>query len=371
MFPKPIRKEFMVKNSEGKKIIVGMSGGIDSSMTLWLLKKQGWNPVGVSLKLPVWSGKKSLDSNKKSLLVAKKVCEKLGVSHRVLDVRNDFKKEVVDYFLKETKNLKTPNPCVICNRYLKFKTLFSLADRMGVSYVATGHYARKSLNPKTKKYELLRAKDKDKDQTYYLSFLPQSWLKRLIFPMGEFYKSEVYEMAKKWGLDFWEKKDQSQDFCFLGGRNLGEFLSKEIGEKPGPILDRQGKELGEHRGLIFYTLGQRRGLGLGGGPYFVKGFDLEKNALLVTKDASKVFGKEILLRPYNFISEDFSSKKISVMARTRFRQRLAEATLIPLARKKLKLIFNSKQKAVTGGQFAVFYRKEVCLGGGRIEVGDS
>ncbi len=349
-----------------RKIIVGMSGGIDSSMALWKLKEDGWNPVGVSLKLPVWSGKKRAGSNEKSLLRAKKVCEKLGVPHRVIDVRTDFSREVVDYFIGETRNLKTPNPCVICNRYLKFITLFDLADLMGVEKVATGHYARTRFDLRKGEYELLMAKDRGKDQSYYLSFLPQNFLERLVFPMGNFYKSEVYKMAKKIGIDYWKEKDQSQDFCFLGGSSLDKFLEVEFGNNTGPILDSQGKKLGEHRGLFFYTLGQRKGLGLSGGPYFVKGFDRGKNSLFVTTKASEVFGKEMVLEPFNFVSGDFPAGKIEVKARTRFRQRLTEATLVSLAGNKLKLVFKKRQKAVTPGQFAVFYKGEVCLGGGRI-----
>lgn len=356
---------------KNKKIVVGMSGGVDSTMALILLKKQGWSPIGVSLKLPIWKSKKNLLRENvcctvESMNIAKKVCQQLKVPFHILDVRTDFQKKVVNYFISEFKNNKTPNPCVICNRYLKFKKLFQFAKKMGANHIATGHYAQIRKNLKTGKYELLKAKDKTKDQTYNLCFLPQKWLKNIVFPLGNYTKKEVYQIAKDYGFAFFLKKKQSQDFCFVAGKSLAAFLKNKIGQKPGKIMDTKGNILGEHQGLHFYTIGQRKGINLSAGPYFVKDFDIAKNILIVTKNQKEIIQKEIILSPFHFISQEFPKEKIKVMAKVRYRQPLSKATLFPFFKKKLKLVFDKPKQAVTPGQLAVFYQKEVCLGGGRI-----
>lgn len=365
-----------------KRIIVGISGGIDSSMSLVLLKKQGWDPIGVCLKLPVWKNKKNLlreniCCTKESISIARSVCQKLMVPFYFLDVRSDFQKKVVDYFINEFKNNKTPNPCIICNRYLKFKKLFEFANKMEAKYVATGHYARIAKTPpkcqtvhfgsvKRETYQLLIAKDKNKDQTYNLCFLPQKWLKYIIFPLGNYTKKEVYQLAKKEGFDFFFNKKQSQDFCFVAGKSLSSFLKEKVGKKPGKIIDTEGNILGKHQGLHFYTIGQRKGINLAAGPWFVKDFDISKNILIVTKNQKEVAQKEIILSPFHFISGQSPKEKIKVMAKIRYRQHLSKATLFPPSKDKLKLVFDKPQRAVTPGQFAVFYKGSVCLGGGRI-----
>ncbi len=368
---------------KGKKIVVGMSGGVDSSMALVLLKKQGWSPIGVSLRLPVWKDKRNLlreniCCSQESLDIAKGVCKKLRVPYHIFDVEVDFQKKVVGYFISEFKEGRTPNPCIICNRYFKFKKLLVFAQKRGVRYVATGHYTRVGRNPKTGKYELLRAADKAKDQTYNLCFLPQKWLKYLVFPLGDYTKKKVYQMAKKRGFDFFLKQKQSQDFCFVAGRSLSFFLKEKLGKKEGKILDTRGNVLGKHQGLYFYTIGQRRGLRLSGGPYYVKDFDVKKNTLIVTKDQKEVLGKEVVLSPFHFISDNPLEKAIKVMAKVRYRQPLSRAVLFPPLKGKLRLVFDRPQRAVTPGQFAVFYLpaesaswrskagQDVCLGGGRI-----
>ncbi|TSC95958.1 MAG: tRNA-specific 2-thiouridylase [Parcubacteria group bacterium Athens1014_10] len=372
---------FRKKVVGGKKIIVGMSGGLDSSISLLLLKKQGWQPIGVSLKLPVWKDKKNLSREnacckKEAVDIAKSICKKLNVPFYILDAEKDFKKEVVDYFISEVKNNRTPNPCVICNRHLKFKKLFEFAKKMKANFVATGHYAKLRFNPKTKKYELLMAKDKHKDQTYYLSFLPQKWLKKIIFPLSDYLKDEVYQLAKKEGFDFFFARKQSQDFCFAAGESLACFLQEEIGKKSGLITDAKGKKLGIHNGLHFYTIGQRKGLKLPDGPYFVKGFDISKNILIVTKNQKEIIQKEIILSPFHFISGELPKKKIELMAKVRYQQSLNKAAIFPPKKGKLKIIFKKAQRAVTPGQFCIFYlpskasakegKGKVCLGGGVI-----
>lgn len=362
----------MIKKNkvQSKKIVVGLSGGVDSSMSLILLKKQGWQPIGVSLKLPVWKSPKNLLQEnicctKESLKIARSICKKLNIPYHIVDARKDFQKEVVDYFISEWKNLRTPNPCVICNPNFKFKQLLQWSKKHNIQYIATGHYARLRLNPQNKKYELLKAKDKNKDQTYNLCFLPQKWLAHIIFPLGKYTKEEVYKMAEKEGLKVFAQKKESQNFCFLANKSLCPFLKEKIGKKQGLILDSKGNILSKHQGLHFFTLGQRKGIKLSGGPYFVTGWDKKKNYLFITKNKKTLYKKELSLFPYHFISEEKIIKPISVQVRTRYQQKLSKARLIP-EKKKLKIIFSKPVFAPCHGQFAVFYQKNICLGGGKI-----
>ena len=353
-----------------KPIVVGMSGGVDSSMALILLKKQGWDPVGVSLKYPVWKDaanclRENVCCSAESFRIAGDVCKKLGVPYHIYDVSKDFQAEVIDYFLESLRGYRTPNPCVICNRHLKFKKLLDWAQRHGVEHVATGHYARIRHNPKTKKTQLLQSKDAEKDQTYSLSFLSQAQLRRIVLPLGEYTKQEIYAMAEREGFEIFLKRKQSQDFCFVAGNSMDSFLAKEVGVKEGPLCDETGRVLGKHRGIHFYTIGQRKGLGLSGGPYFVTGFDAEANSLTVSRDEKKLLRKEITLRPCNFFS-GMPKRPVRVRTKIRYRQEAASGTLYPLSKSKTKIVFDKPQRAVTPGQFAVFYQRQVCLGGGEI-----
>lgn len=362
-----------MKNIPKQKIIVGMSGGIDSSMTAFLLKKQSWQPIGVSLNLPQWHGKKNFAS-------AKKICQRLNIPYYLIDCQKDFKDKVVDYFIKELKKGQTPNPCVVCNRYLKFAKLIEFAQTKKINYVATGHYARKRefpiFRPKDDQpwagnfqfpiYQLLTAKDKTKDQTYNLCFLTQEQLQHLIFPLGNYTKKEVYQMAKKQGFNWLIKQKQSQDFCYVNDKLLTEFLTKKLGKQIGNIVDEKGNILGQHKGLHFYTIGQRKGLRINNGPWFVKTINKKKNILIVTKNEKEIVQKEIYLSPFNFLSGKLTNKPIKVMAKIRYRQPLNEAILSPTKNNQLKLVFKNPQKAATPGQFCVFYQKNICLGGGKI-----
>ena len=360
-------------NYHQKRIVVGMSGGVDSSMALLLLKEQGFKPIGVSLKYAVWKDKQNLlreniCCSANSFKIAKDICKKLKVPYYIFDVAKEFKKEVIGYFTSELKDNKTPNPCIICNRYLKFKKLFDWAKKHQIKYVATGHYARISKNTHTGRYELIRAKDKEKDQTYSLCFLPQKWLKHIIFPLGNYTKPEIYKMAREKGFGIFLKQKQSQNFCFVAGKSINHFLKKEIGQEQGLIKNTKGKILGKHSGLHFYTIGQRKGINLPGGPYFVVDMDALNNVLIVSKNKNELYRKEALLSPLHFISNIPPKDKICVQAKIRYRQPLTKAVLYPTKDKKgaAKLVFNKPQKAITPGQFAVFYQKDVCLGGGRI-----
>lgn len=350
----------------GEKIVVGMSGGVDSSVALLLLQKAGWNVVGVSLKLPVWQSqcnllRENLCCTQESLDIARMVCQKVGAPYFIYDAQKDFQKEVADYFVSEYGKLNTPNPCIVCNRNLKFKKLLEFAKSHGIKYVATGHYARTKLDKKTMQWHLLRGKDKQKDQSYNLSFLPAKYLSKIIFPLGDLQKSETYNIAKENGLNFFEKKKQSQDFCYVAGKSLPEFLKEKIGQNPGDIVDEKGKILGKHFGLHFYTLGQRRGIKLSGGPFYVSGFQIQKNQLIVGHQMPKS-GNCCLLKPVNWLSEEVVT---NCLAQARYHQKPVKVSLAKSKGASL-LVRWVKPTLLTMGQYCVFYKGDICLGSGKI-----
>jgi len=362
-----------------------MSGGVDSSMAMYLLKQKGYEPIGVSLKYEVWKNpantlKENVCCSDESFRIAKHVCEKLGAEHYILDVGKKFNKEIVDYFKAELKAKHTPNPCVICNRVLKFKELLEFADSKKIKFVATGHYAR--IKKVGGDYGLFKAADPYKDQTYSLSFLKKEWLKRILFPLGDYTKEKIYEMTNKAGFSFYLYRKQSQDFCYVSDKSMKAFLEKEIGIEKGNIVDSTGKILGKHKGLHFYTIGQRKGVEVPNGPWFVTGMDVKKNVLIIARlgKETDLFKKEATLKPFNLFIKD-PKKPLAVEAKIRYQQPLSKAMLIPyhpnthchsraggnlLAKDSIKLIFDVPQRAMTQGQFAVFYSGQKCLGSGRI-----
>ncbi|RLG19612.1 tRNA 2-thiouridine(34) synthase MnmA [Candidatus Micrarchaeota archaeon] len=356
---------------KSKQIVVGMSGGVDSSIALILLKQKGWKPVGVSLKLPVWESERNrMRENAcctdKSLRIAKRVCKKFGAEHHVYDVRREFECSVMDYFVNELKSARTPNPCVICNRQLKFKKLFEWAHAHGIEYVTTGHYARVRLNRKSRRAELMRAKDKGKDQSYGLAFLTQEWLAKTKFPLGEYTKKQILKIAKRKGLAYLTKRKQSQNLCFVAGAALPHYLEERIGRKPGKIIDESGKFLGRHKGLHLYTIGQSKRLNL---PYkyYVKAFDVPKNKLIVTRNRKALLKKQMMLSQVHFISSQAPKKKVEILAQVRSKQKPSKATLHPPEQGKAKVVFKRAQEMLTPGQLCAFYKGDVCLGGGMIE----
>lgn len=359
---------------ENKKVVVGLSGGVDSSVSLLLLKKQGYQPIGVSLKYTFWQDKRNLLKenvccSQESFAIAKKICQELDIPYHIVDERIDFKEKVMGYFISLLKDKKTPNPCLVCNKHVKFNKLFDFAKKHNAQYVATGHYAKTKQNKETGQYELLRAKDKNKDQSYFLCLLNQKQLKNIIFPLGDYTKDQVYQIAKDQGFDFFEKIRQSQDLCFIAQKSMSVYLEQTIGFEPGKIVDQLGKILGTHQGLHFYTIGQRKGLNLSQGPWYVFGFDKKKNHLMVTnkEDDQKLFSKTVFVSNPHFISSKLPNKTIKIKAKTRFNQELSSAKIHILTKNKLKLVFDKPQKAVAPGQWAVFYQGNICLGGGVIK----
>ncbi len=365
-------------NKDNKTVVLGMSGGIDSSVALFLLKEQGFQVVGLSLKFGCWEkNKKSLKENaccsQDSIQRAKKLCQKYNVPHFVIDCSNQFQKKVINYFIKDLKNNKTPNPCVFCNRDVKISALLDFAKKKKANYISTGHYARIQKNKKGE-FQLLTAKDKKKDQSYFLVFLSQVQLSKLILPLGSYLKKDIYQIAKQERIKVAPK--ESQDLCFVDNKSMPLFLEKEIGIKPGEIQDTKGNVLGQHQGLPFYTRGQRKRIKLAGGPFWVVDVDSKKNILIVSKNSkdSKLFSREVMLFKIHFISTRIPEKLLKVRAKLRSTQPLSEAILIPpkivggsRTSPHWKLVFNKPQKAVTPGQIAVFYKGDVCLGGGIID----
>jgi tRNA-specific 2-thiouridylase len=360
----------IIAKSKRKPIVVGMSGGVDSSMALVLLKEQGWDPIGVSLKYPVWKDeanclRENVCCSAESFRIAENICRKLGVPYHIYDVSRDFKKEVIDYFLDRLRGQKTPNPCVMCNRFLKFKKLLDWAGRHGIGHVATGHYARVRKNTRTRKFELLVGRDGEKDQTYSLSFLSQEQLRHIVLPLGKYTKQEIYRMAEVRGFEIFLKRKQSQDFCFVSGGAMEPFLAKEIGKNEGEVRDETGQLIGKHQGLHFYTVGQRKGLGFSGGPFFVTGADVGRNVLKVTRNEKDLMSREVVFSPCNFIGGK-PVRSLRVQTKIRYRQAAAPGRLYPLRGNRAKVIFDRPQRAVTPGQFAVIYQGKVCLGAGEI-----
>jgi len=365
------------------KIAVAMSGGVDSSVAAALLKKQGYDVMGVFMRF--WSeppqGELELDEfanrccSVEAEKMARNVCEKIGLPFYILNIAQEFKKAVVDYFLSELKKGATPNPCVVCNKEIKFKLLMEKAEGLGADFIATGHYARvkretKNQKPKTKNYEyyLLKAKDKSKDQSYFLYNLTQSQLAKYLFPVGDYLKTDARKKAKKLDLPVWNRPE-SQEICFISDNNIRRFISEHLDLAPGKIIDTAGKVLGRHSGLPLFTIGQRHGLNIGGGaPYYAVKMDYKTQELIVTSDPEDklLYRGNLVAEKVNWISGRGPQKSIKCQATIRYRHKMEEAIVKPLGKGKYEVSFERPQRAVTSGQSAVFYKGNEVLGGGII-----
>lgn len=352
----------MRKLKKDEKVIVAMSGGVDSSVTAALLKRAGFNVTGVFMKL--YDSPRFKNSEKR----AKKIAEILEIPFLSLDLQKEFKKKVIDCFLAEYKKARTPNPCVVCNKEIKFGLLLEKILSLGADFIATGHYAR--LKKEGNKIHLLRGKDKEKDQSYFLWRLNQEQLRHVMFPLGNYTKQEVRELAKKFKLPIFEISE-SQEICFIQ-TTINDFLKKHLKTKPGPIVEQvhygARKIVGKHEGLWFYTIGQRKGIELAGGPYYVLDKDLKKNLLIVTKNEKDLYKKELIAKDVNWISGKESVLPLKVKAKIRYRHELTSGTLnYPQKPKIYHLIFERSQRAVTPGQSVVFFKRGEVLGGGIIK----
>lgn len=345
---------------EKKKVLLLMSGGVDSSVSALILKKQGYEVSGVTMEL------QNNDSNLKDINDAKNVAKKLGIDHFVVDLHEEFKERVVEPFVKDYLNGITPNPCVKCNKWIKFGRMLEIADEMGFDYIATGHYAKIEYDENQKKY-ILKRNDCKKDQSYVLYNLKQEQLSRILFPISNFEKEEIRKIAKENGLTVFNKPD-SQDICFIKNGNHVDFIENytHIKAPKGDFLDESGNKIGEHDGIIKYTIGQRKGLGVSfGKPMFVIEIDKEKNAVILGEEKSQ-YKDELIADEVNFTVFDFPSEEIKVFAKTRYKAKPAEAKLIPLENGKVKIKFLNKQKSITPGQSVVFYQGDAVIGGGII-----
>lgn len=356
-----------VKMNSKKTVYVGMSGGVDSSVTAALLKEQGYKVVGVFMKN--WT--KSLPGFdcpwKEDFQDAKRVAVQLGIDFKVFDFEKEYKQKVVDYMIDGFKSGITPNPDIMCNQEIKFKLFLETALEDGADMVATGHYARSHDG------KLLMAKDDNKDQTYFLYRITEDALNKTFFPLGEYTKPEVRELAKKFGLITASKKE-SMGICFVGKVGIKDFLLHELGQQElGKIIDDAGKVVGEHDGAIFYTIGQRHGLNVGGGlPYYVTGKDMTKNEVYVTNDLNNrnLWKNQLSLSNLHWING--LPKDAKVLVRTRHRAKMVEGLLELDEQSRVnnspKIVVNlsSEVRAVTPGQSAVLYQNDVVLGGGII-----
>lgn len=357
--------------SKKRKVIVAMSGGVDSSVTAALLLEEGYEVIGITMRLmgPDEEGNRERNCcGLEAVEEARQVAEMLEIPHYVLDFEDEFEKEVVEYFCREYSRGRTPNPCILCNQKLKFGKLLEKAKGLGIDLVASGHYARVTYDNARGRYLLKKGVDRVKDQSYVLFNLTQEQLGHILLPLGGLEKKEVRERAKELGLKVHDRPD-SQEICFISDGDYGSFLRKRMPEimEPGPIIDREGKVLGQHKGIHLFTIGQRRGLRIAAGkPLYVISINREKRTIIVGGDED-IYRSELIAADVNWIAMDRLIRPISVKAKIRYRHSPAEATLIPLWGGEVKVRFSSSQKAITPGQAVVFYKGEEVIGGGWIK----
>lgn len=337
------------------KVAVLMSGGVDSTITCLLLKEQGYEVQG--LTMINWDpavGDK-----------AARAAEGIGIKHIVVDLRAEFNQRVVDYFCSSYQEASTPNPCVECNRWIKFGALLEIARERGCDMVATGHYARIQYHDASGRYHLLKGSDPARDQSYFLYRLTQEQLARILFPLGEMTKVQVRQLAAQRGLTVAQEPD-SQEICFITG-DYREFLMKQgVNLQPGEIVNLQGEVLGRHRGLSHYTIGQRKGLGISAGkPVFVIGMDTASNRLIVD-DEYHLFRKELISTDNNWIGIEDLENPLEVEAKIRSAARPAPAVIEKHGNNQVLVSFQEPQRAITPGQSVVFYQGDLVIGGGRI-----
>lgn len=340
------------------KVLLGMSGGVDSAVSAILLQEQGYEVYGVTLKL--WGQEKVED--------AKKICTKLGIEHYSIDAKKEFKEHVIDDFICKYKINQTPNPCIECNKYLKFGYMYELAQKMGIQYLATGHYAKMEYSEKYGRYVIKKAKNLAKDQSYVLYNMPKQLLGKVIFPLGEMEsKEKIRKIARSYDLEVANKPD-SEDICFIPDGDYKKFLEEnsEIQPKNGKIVNTKGEVLGEHQGLYRYTIGQRKGLGIAYlEPLYVIGFNTDKNELIVGTE-NELYKNEMLVNNLNLLLVDEIPNPIKVMVKTRYSAKEYSAMIKMIEKDTIKVKFDNPVARITPGQSAVLYIEDMVLGGGKI-----
>jgi len=344
-----------------------MSGGIDSSLAAYILKKSNYEVIGCTMRLFLCK-KNTLEKqccSPEDINMARRTANELGIKHYVIDKRDVFDKYVIENFVSEYLNGRTPNPCMICNMKIKFDEMLKFAKGLGCDYIATGHYA--IIGKCKSKYLLKKGIDETKDQSYFLYGLTQKNLPHILFPLGDYKKVEIRKMANKLGLKVADKKE-SQEICFIEDSNYHEFIKirnkKDI--KKGNFIDTSGKILGVHKGVPFYTVGQRHGLGISVGyPVYVTKINSRKNEIIIGKKED-LFDKKLIIKDLSWISVP-SKLQFSAYVRIRYRHKESEAKIKLLGNNKVEVIFRKPQMSITSGQSAVFYKKDIVLGGGIIE----
>jgi len=352
----------MVK-MDNLSVVVGMSGGVDSSTTAWYFKEHGYRVVGVTVKFlgPDFETHRRTCCDEDAVSSARSFCERIGIEHRVVDAVDRFEKEVIDYFLREYRNGRTPNPCVICNEKVKFPVLAEVADEMGARWIATGHYAR-IIKRKDGRRFIAMALDMEKDQSYFLYRVPVSIIERTIFPLGTMTKEKVRELYSRLDLEISPRKE-SQDVCFLPEDGLKGFLEKYLGYDEGKIVDINGRSLGRHMGTHFYTIGQRRGLGVSSrSPLYVKDIDAGRKEIVLSTE-ERLFSSTAVCEKLKMRSRTLEPP---LFAKIRYRHKPGEVEYCEFSGSRMKVYFREPQRAVTPGQSLVLYRDGLVLGGGII-----
>jgi tRNA-specific 2-thiouridylase len=363
-----------MRQKRKKKVLVAMSGGVDSSVAAALLKERGYEVIGLTMDIfdipKEFSSEKNLSSccGRGAKTDAIRVAAQLGISHYVIDLRKSFRDTVIAYFCEEYKKGRTPNPCIRCNRFIKFDALWRRAKNLGADFLATGHHARITQDEKSGRYLLLKGKDTEKDQSYFLYALTQEQLGRTLMPIGDFTKKDVRKMARQFGLAV-HKRPESQEICFIPDNDYARFLKQMIPEsfRPGPIVDAETRVLGHHKGVLHFTIGQRRGMGVAAShPLYVLEIQPEEDRIVVGP-GEQLYKKNVRVSQVNLIMIEKLISPLPVQAKIRYKHREAKAVLISLEKNQVRLDFEKPQRAVAPGQSAVFYDGDIVVGGGIIE----
>lgn len=356
-----------------KPVVVAMSGGVDSSVSAWILKEQGYTVEGLFMKNWEEDDTESYCAASKDLADVEAVCHRLDIPLHTANFSAEYWDHVFEHFLETYRLGYTPNPDILCNREIKFKVFWEYAKNLGAEQMATGHYCQKSYTGEA--YVLQKGIDDNKDQSYFLYTLTQAQLARSLFPIGDLKKTEVRQIAEKIGLSNYAKKD-SVGICFIGERKFKTFLERYIPNEPGPIETLEGKVIGQHAGLMYYTIGQREGLGIGGrkeaiaAPWYVLDKDLSRKTLIVGQGHEHPYLLTHKLRCHDvhWISENAPRFPFLCSAKTRYRQKEKSCQIVPVENGIYEVVFEEPQWAVTPGQSIVFYQNENCLGGGVIQT---
>ncbi|WP_443717593.1 tRNA 2-thiouridine(34) synthase MnmA [Ruminococcus sp.] len=355
-----------------ERALIAMSGGVDSSVAACLIKEQGYDATGITLKLfdneDIGEKKEKTCCSLDDIDDARNVCRKIGIPYYVYNFKDSFKENVIDRFIFAYENGCTPNPCIDCNRYIKFEKLMQRADELDFDYVVTGHYSVIEYDEGLQRYLLRKSPDVTKDQSYVLYSLTQRQLSRTLLPLGKLTKHEVRKIAEKYNLINAQKHD-SQDICFVPDGDYAKFIEQYTGRKYdfGDFVDENGNVLGTHKGIIRYTIGQRKGLGLAlPHPMYVKEKDIANNKVILC-DNDRLFSKELYAKDINLIAYEKLDKPLHIKARVRYNQPEQDATVEQLSDNKLHIVFDKPQRAISKGQAVVLYDEDVVVGGGTIE----